>query len=534
MFIDFREFPKDELIETDICVIGAGAAGLAITQALADSSMDVCLLETGGMSPELAYMQLAEPALSQGDYLTTGCRARQFGGSTTHWGGVSIPLDDIDFQARDWVAHSGWPISRADIEPWYEQANGIVKAGAYQYTKAQLEVADWPYPEFNLEFFDDIYFRRAYQATEFNKLYKQSLEDAANVRVFLHATVTELHADPTSKTTQYATIKEPAGNAARIKARYFVIAAGSLESSRLLLASNDVQPEGLGNQTDQVGRYFMMHPHLDIGRIEGINPELLAFFDFNPQGGADFKAGIRPRPSVQQEQRILNTSVRFEGIPDTQTGYYAFREIVHELGDYYKDWKADASPELPDNFDELVWMALKDLDSVYGGLMERRSNPKFQGNLLQTQASIYVQSEQAPNPASRITLAAEKDSLGVPMMVQDCQVLPIDKHTLRVTGELLGRDLAMRGDGRVKIADWLLDDSLKWDVEMWGGCHHMGTTRMTATDVDGVVDVNCKLHSVDNTFVASGSVFTTGGYANPTITVVALALRLADHLKSLG
>jgi choline dehydrogenase-like flavoprotein len=85
----------------------------------------------------------------------------------------------------------------------------------------------------------------------------------------------------------------------------------------------------------------------------------------------------------------------------------------------------------------------------------------------------------------------------------------------------------------VKLTDWLLDDSIEWDSAMWGGCHHMGTTRMSATDADGVVDKNSKIHTVDKTFVASGCVFTTGGYANPTISIVALALRLADHLKSL-
>ena len=126
MFLDFREHPRDQLIETDVCVIGAGAAGIAIADALAHSSLDVCLLETGGMSQEMVYMQLTAPAMRKGDYLTAGCRPRYFGGATNHWGGQSIPLEERDFERREWVAQSGWPISRADLDDWYAQANRLV------------------------------------------------------------------------------------------------------------------------------------------------------------------------------------------------------------------------------------------------------------------------------------------------------------------------------------------------------------------------------------------------------------------------
>ncbi|MDP7418705.1 MAG: GMC family oxidoreductase, partial [Gammaproteobacteria bacterium] len=196
-------------------------------------------------------------------------------------------------------------------------------------------------------------------------------------------------------------------------------------------------------------------------------------------------------------------------------------------------WEYGFEYELREDFDDLVWLALKDFDSVVRGGWERLWDEKYEGEFLRTEADIYVQSEQAPNPASRITLGEDMDSLGVPRMVQDCRILPIDKRTLRVTGELLGQDLALQGFGRVKLGDWLLDDSIEWDRTIWGGCHHMGTTRMSATDADGVVDSDCRLHSVDNTFVASGGVFSTGGYANPTLSIVALALRLSDHIKAL-
>jgi choline dehydrogenase-like flavoprotein len=533
MFIDFRDHPRDEQIETDICVIGAGAAGLALTQALANSPLDVCLLETGGMSHETAYTQLAKAKRSQGDYFTNACRARQFGGSTSHWGGYSIPLDKVDFERRAWVAHSGWPISRADLAPWYVPANKLVGAGAFEYTKAQMAAALWPYPDLDLKFFEDTYFRRSLDPIGYSLPFKEKFEDAPNVRVFLHATVTLLHADSSVHATEYAVVKDLGGNTARVKARYFVVAAGALESARLLLASNDVQPAGLGNQTDQVGRYFMMHPHVDIGRVVDMDKQLLKLFDSYRHGGVDVIAAIRPNPATQREQRILNASLRFEALPDYQSGYYAIGQLQPEIIKRYYAWRLGIDYELRDDFGELVWMALSDLDSIVAGLWAKRQDPGFQGNILRTEANLFVQSEQAPNPASRVTLEERRDDLGVPMMVPEARILPIDKQTLVAIGELLGRDLAMLGAGRVQLNEWLLDSSIEWDNAMWGGCHHMGTTRMTASDADGVVDKNCKLHTVDNTFIAGGSVFTTSGFANPTLSIVALALRLADHLKSL-
>lgn len=533
MFIDFREHPRDKLIETDICIIGAGAAGIALTQALANGPLDLCLLETGDLTRDADYLELTRNKRNQGDYYTNGCRVRQFGGSTNHWGGYSIPLDTLDFEKRAWVADSGWPITRADLDPWYATANTLLNAGLYEYSKAQLADAQWPFPDLNLQFFEDIYFRRSLDPVAYSPPFQERFKDAPNVRVFLHATVTSLHADPSVRTTEYAVIKALTGNTARIKARYFVIAAGALESARLLLVSNDVQPAGLGNQTDQVGRYFMMHPHVELGRVVDMDKQLLKFYKPYRSGGADVIAAIRPSPAAQEAQRILNASLRFDPLPDRESGYYAVSELQPEIIKRYYAWRFDIDYELREDFGELVWMALRDLDSVVYGLWARSNDPGFQGDILRTGAKLFVQSEQAPNPASRITLEAKTDEFGMPMMVPENRVLPIDKHTLVTVGELLGRDLAMLGAGRVQLSEWLLDKDAKWDDTIWGGCHHMGTTRMTESDVDGVVDRNCKLHTVDNTFIASSSVFTTGGFANPTISIVALALRLADHLKSL-
>jgi choline dehydrogenase-like flavoprotein len=533
VFIDFRQFPTDALITTDLCIIGAGAAGITVAQALADSGLDICLLETGGLEPELQRARLARSDQQSGDYSTALCRLRYFGGITNHWGGYNVPLDEIDFARRDWVAHSGWPIDRAVLEPWYRQANRLLGAGAFAYTRAEMAAADWPYPDLDLQLLDDIYWRLSPQPTEFATGYRDKFRQAANLRVFLYATVTELHADAAARTVTAATIRDIEGNHARITAQRFVIAAGALESARLLLASTDVSPEGLGNAADNVGRYFMMHPHIDIGAAFNIQSEVTRLFTTHRSDGIEIVPGIGPSVASQREHRILNSSVMLQRLANPDSGYAALLKLRDELKRLYFGWKIGVEDlEAEVDIKALAWAALTDIDSVVAGLWQRSQDDAYVGESAADAANIYVQSEQAPNPDSRITLTAERDALGMRQMKVDCRVLPIDKQTLRVMGELIGRELGMRNGGRVQLLDWLLDPDVSWDSEIWGGCHHMGTTRMSANPANGVVDADCRVHGLDNTYIASSSVFTTSGHANPTITIVALALRLAEHLRT--
>jgi choline dehydrogenase-like flavoprotein len=533
VFIDFASHPSGKLIEADVCVIGAGAAGISIAHALIGSKLDVCVIETGGLTTEAVNQALAATTTGYGDYGTRGCRLRMYGGTTNHWAGQSMPLDTLDFDERAWVPFSGWPIDRETLEPWYEAANTMVDAGVYAYTKESMSDGSWPFPELDFKLLKDVYWRIPLNATEFGENYRGDLERAENIRIYLNATVTALHASDDASAVETATIREHEGNTATVRAHYFVVAAGAMESTRLLLASNDVVPTGLGNQTDMLGRFFMMHPHVDIGQVMDISPQFVPYFSRHVHGGAKIIAGISPGRDIQEKERILNGGIELTGIPDNTTGYYALRKLYYDFLHAQRQWDNDKDIKFSDEFDDWVWQALLNLDSTLSGVWERSQNREVQDYFTPGIANIFLQSEQAPNPDSRITLSSDVDSLGVPRMNQDCRILPIDKRTLRVSGELLGRELGRLGAGRVKLVDWLYDDNQKWDRAIWGGCHHMGTTRMSETPATGVVDANCKLHTVDNTYVASGSVFTTGGHANPTITIVALALRLADHLESL-
>jgi choline dehydrogenase-like flavoprotein len=145
---------------------------------------------------------------------------------------------------------------------------------------------------------------------------------------------------------------------------------------------------------------------------------------------------------------------------------------------------------------------------------------------------VKYEAEQAPNPRSRVNLHhSKRDQLGLPATQLDWQLSDFDKFSIRRTAELIGIELGRAGLGRVRTD---IDEDLSKFPLVETAWHHMGTTRMSENDRTGVVDSACRVHGLSNLYVAGSSVFPTGGRANPTLTIVALAIRLADHLKSVA
>jgi choline dehydrogenase-like flavoprotein len=535
MFEDFREFDTNSNIDTDVCIIGAGAAGITLAKALANSSLDVCLLESGGTTPEVEIQSLGLPQAWKGDYISLGCRMRLFGGSTSHWAGWSLPFDPIDFATRDWVEHSGWPIELDELQPWYRLANDIIGLGEFAYKAEQLSSVAKQIPPMEMNSLLNMFWRIPTDATGFASFHRETLESAPNVRVITYATVTSLQAESGGRSVNSATIASLAGNTASINARYFVIAAGAIESARLLLVSNDVHKKGLGNEHDNVGRYFMMHPHATIGTAANVSPNYAPYLRRFDNDNAYVTTGVGPTAAAQEQQRMLNCSVRFEAGLDTSSGFYAANQVVDELKLLYNGWKIGVKDlELSDDFTDNFWTAIKDIDSVIAGYNSQEDDSNDYKDWNGGQVNLVAQSEQAPNRSSRVILGDERNALGMLQIIQDCRLLEIDRHTLQITAELIGRELGAAAAGRVQVADWVTTEDFEWPRGLWGGCHQIGTTRMSTNPRDGVVDQNQRLHGVNNVFVASSGVFPTGGYANPTMTSIALTFRLAEHLKNLG
>jgi choline dehydrogenase-like flavoprotein len=505
MFTDARTLPDESLVEADLAIIGGGVAGITLARALAGRRTRVCLVEAGGLEYDAAGQALYEGENTGLGYSTVTTRQRFFGGSSNHWGGYCRPLDAIDFDHRDWVPHSGWPFGVEELEPWYPLATRLVEIapGHFDDTGYWQEATGESLPvppggRLRLQF---VHFS---PPTHFGSRYRDDLKTAGNIQVLLNANVTRIAATQDAGRVRQLEIRTLTGLSHRVKAKTYVLATGGLENARLLLLSNDVVAAGLGNHHDQVGRYFMEHPHLsnfadlvaaDLARVPKILRERLIVQDRPAQ------AAFNPAPAFLREQRLLNAT------------------FMVALADTYP---ADASPATEDartraNRNMLLAARRFLTDDPSPG-------PVAPGFRLGVGGSC----EQAPNPDSRVSLSTQRDALGLARLKLDWRLTDQDRTSFYTHLRSLALEFGALEIGRLRET---IADQSEWPQPLDGGSHHMGTTRMSDDPSRGVVDRNGKVHDIDNLYVAGSSVFPTSGSANPTLTLVALTLRLADHLK---
>ncbi len=496
-----------KVYETDVCIIGAGAAGITLARELANTDVQCLLLESGDFELDVDTQRLAD-AEQAGLQSNRVCRLRYFGGTTNHWGGWCAPLNEQDFAERAWVPYSGWPISFSDVEKYYPAAQAICELGAYRYTPQALSTNERDFARFSTERLTARFYQFSDPPTRFGATYRDELKAASNITLLLQANVISLEADADADHVHAAKLRALDGSIGEVRARRFVLACGAVENARLLLLSNGVEPGGLGNRNGLVGRYFMQHPHLAAATLQTGEVDALEFlFAKHTAGDATVRASLSPSAAEQAERRMLNCAATLDRTPDPVTGYGALRYV----------WRDLRKGQWPEDLAARIRRALGDPSSI------------ADSDQLMT---LYMRSEQAPHPDSRVTLSDAVDALGLRRARIDWRLTDTDRRTIAEGAEAIGDALSDMGLGRVRLAPWLLEANADWPTELWGGCHHMGTTRMSHTAESGVVDQQCRVHGVDNLYVAGSSVFPTGGYANPTLTIVALALRLAEHLRA--
>jgi choline dehydrogenase-like flavoprotein len=520
---DARELDDGHVLECDLCIVGAGAAGITIAHALADSRIEICLLESGGFDFEEPIQELYEGTNVGLPYFDLDiCRLRMFGGSTNHWAGRCRPLDEIDFEERPWVPLSGWPLTRAELEPHYRAAQEICQLAAYDYTPEP-----WLNPGQEVLPFDPAkVVSRVWQfspPTQFGEVYRDALEAASNITIVLHASVVDIAANETGSEVLGLEIETLTGKQLRARARAYVLACGGLENPRLLLAANRQVNAGLGNQQGMVGRCFMEHPHMNAARALVADPATLSFYDRGQGGGAaqgiEVVGCLNQSPARQQTEQVLNFDALFTADNIGSSGYAALRRI----------WNAAEARRWPDDLSGDLWEALIDIDDTAAGLMGRFGLREYRAD--NASFLMWCSAEQAPNPDSRVRLGAAVDALGIPRIALDWRLSELDKRSLLAGHLAIAEELGRTGLGRLQIDDWLSADLTGWAPELVGGHHHMGTTRMSRDPGQGVVDPSSRVHGIANLYVAGSSVFPTSGSANPTLTIVALSLRLAEELE---
>lgn len=527
MLADLRSLDSNQTFDTPICIIGAGIAGLTLARRLLAQGWSVLLVESGGKDFETRVQNLsAGGEIGHPYYDLDSVSLRMLGGTTAIWGGRCAELDPIDFETRAWVPHSGWPFGLAELRPYYDQALKIFQVPApaanrrsmvnrlpllQSLDRDDLAVGFWS--------FDDV-------ADRFAAPRIGDVLDHPRCRVLTHATVTALHLDPAGSFVSSATIRDVSGKCATVTARHFVLALGGIESPRLLLASCDVAAAGIGNDRDLVGRFFMEHPHARGGRVSGpgIWELLRSFGRRHRTGTASHAALLRLSETAQERTRSLNSAITL-GLRQPEAARQAliarsYAALKHNLDATSTNrrlwrmtkrglrWLNEATHPLR------PWLAIK------SGRAE---------------VAVIVRAEQAPNPDSRVTLADERDALDMPRTLLDWNFTALDKHSVRSLVEALGNALTRDNLGELGPADWLDESGPVWHTDPKisahpiGGYHHMGTTRMADDPAHGVVDRHGRVHGVANLHIAGSSVFPTGGWANPTLTIAALALRLGDR-----
>ena len=478
----------------DVCICGAGVAGITLALNLS-SKLRVLLLEAGGFDFSAESQAIYEgETVGRDFYELTAGRLRYFGGTSNHWGGDCRPLDSYDFERKSYLRFSGWPITRSDLNPYLDQAESILDLP---------ENMAWNKPVGFIE--ETINSSRDFVTanlgisapTRFGQKYRDDIQQRANITCLINANVTELLLSEDLATLDHLEVRGYGGQVFQARAACFVLACGAIENARLLLNSNQQTPQGLGNQHDLVGRFFADHLFAQAGEVI-LEDNVVGRVEDSPFGDT-FKGRLKQQ--ICKFGWTREAAERYRGrrfcLSDTRHGFAPSQQFMEQ--------------------DQLLNFGI-------------RLALRAPGHEHETDGIIVLCSEQAPNPSSRVSLATAIDQFGMNKAKLDWQLSDIDLRTMQMAVFRFGEVFAELGLGRVRVRDWLLADPLEFTSGP--GHHHMGTTRMAASPEYGVVDASQKIFGTDNLYVAGSSVFTTGGYANPTLTIVQMTLRLAEHINS--
>ena len=548
MLVDARAVEANERITADVCVIGSGPAGMTLAKELASPGRQIVVMESGGehFDPQ-AQALCAGTSISPDRYASeflSSSRCRQLGGTANLWNDEPdegkgnelvrlLRLDPIDFEKREWLPYSGWPITRSDLDPFYEEALQIAGAG---------QVSDAPNRDPRLP---DLFLSNARLRTMMSQFgaravytskYPAELRADPHLRVYLNATVLELITQ--DNCVEYARVGIAPDRQFQIRARFFVVAAGGIENARLLLLSNRTRPNGLGNEHDLVGRFFMDHPSFRLGVFTPYDRNLFrsaGLYDHHLSDGACAMGKLTFREEVMRREEMLNICVTLtprgrsyespavkilKRLTDAQSAIAAAQLVGKEFRTLARGW----DEVLARCYDKITKRKLRYFDNKGGWSRLGKAERRFR------RFELACLCEQAPNPENRVMLGDATDRFGQKKVKLSWRWSEVDLRSIRRAHQILQEEF--RGQN---LGTFIGQEELEGaDRPRFSSPHHhIGTTRMHSNPKEGVVDADCRVHGVANLYLAGSSVFPTGGFANPTLTIVALALRLSYHLQAL-
>lgn len=476
MIIDFlKHDPVKKSIKADICIVGTGPAGISLALQLINSGKSVCLLEAGGREPVAINNEHPYQGEVTGrPYEIAFTRLRYFGGTSNHWGGWCRPLDPIDFKKKDYIPLSGWPISYDDLVPYYKKALDV----------CEIDTGGLGLDGFNTNFADssvlpqhsDILTNKNFffsPPTRFGKRYSKNLEEADNISCYLNATATEFitGADNISLLKGISSSGKPFS----VEADSFVLAMGAIENARMLLANN------VAYQSDFVGRCFSDHTGKTVA--QAVISSENKYFRHNEHTTGDFS--VLPHLSFKEPYILGNELINFGAI---------LNPVMQTTG-------------------------------VSASVMNLL---KFENKKPMDAFHVLIRMENTPNPDSTISLINQKDSYGMPRIKLNWMPNAFDFKAAERIGQLFADEMITKNFGRVKIKPFDIADARRNATIQ---AHHLGTTRMSADPEQGVVNKDLRTHDIDNLYVLGSSCFPSFGFSNPTLTIVALAVRLGEKLS---
>ena len=501
--IDARTLPDASPLDADLVIIGGGLAGITLAKELAGGPLKVVILESGGLEMEAENQALYAGSCVQKahgakdrplDLYPIQSRVRALGGAGHVWGGKCGPLDPADFAERAWIPYSGWPVTRQAMQPYYDRACDLLEIARFPLERPNATAANlqplaldardgfFPAPRT----FSRISGRADKPAFD---RFRTEFAAAANITVYLYANVIRIRREGNTITGLDVACLD--GKRHTAKAARYVLATGGIENVRLLLASDN-----LGNRNDLVGRFFQ-------GHLTYSNDS-----DTQREGSAFAVSRAAPLDLYAPAQRISDHCVIGAGLT---------AQTRMKTGNFTATlFRANFS-----SADPTIAAETQAISQASARLDQGQAQPNLLG--------FFAMTEHFPNPESRITLdPGQKDALGMPRINLTWVHGEKDYIDLERSIDGLADALGAAGEGRLC---WSLrrDELL---ASSNASRHHMGTTRMHPDPKKGVVDADSRLHEVRNLYVAGSSIFPTSGIVNPTLTILAMTLRLADHLKS--
>lgn len=524
MYINGKTLTQSRKFKSDVCVLGGGVAGITLANELSKKGLTVCLLEAGGESRDPIVQSQAKAASVPTNYPDPSqSRLRMLGGTSNHWANNTSPFSPIDFEEREGFDESGWPIKYPDLAPYYIRAGEYCGVGVDGYGVDYWHDKFKSTPTISKEnnAIKLAMAKASIPPTRFFNKFGGTLKADENVTVISYAQVVDISYSEKDSSINSVEFRSPNNMSHTVESGEYIMAFGGLENARMLLHFNDKNQNKLGNQGGCVGAYFMDHPTLRGAQLYTTDPSKFSLFKGElPEGYNRFVLNFFELSEAKLKEEQI-TNVRLPLVPATR------QQLSHGISSLHILRERLSGKPMSGDLASHITNVVMDFDVVADTISRKNwDTPLFDGVNEQAGFEIPLMMEQTPYKENKVTLSNRRDKHGIPLLNINWRITEKDKERLWRAIDIFGLEVAKLGLGRVRSlkdrASRLFDDQIGF------GHHHMGTTRMSESPKNGVVDSEQRVFGVTNLSMAGSSVFSTGGHVPPTLTIVATSIRLSE------